>query len=413
MRSMTLVTHVAPKNAKAGSRSAVRTRARSKPLPQSVQRQLSRFDAACRANIRSLVRGSAAVADLAEVFPGLLYALATRQYDAKTREQALALVDQGAQLKAIARALDVPMWLRRLPPEAFVGDIDDLPHGDAFARRIATRLPTRISDAASWLQAVRFCARAADEDFALWIARQRSACQVPPAERRLAILAAYAWFSRAAEEEAARLVWSRWRQEMALETAVCAAKSWFNRILLVAYMPPNCAIDPWLDPGAAGDFRFVPLIDAQSLLDESRIMNNCADQYGAAIVANRCRLFSVRSSERRIATIEIQTHPREKTALSIHQLKSLCNMPASLDVWQAAYRWLGGQARLLEAGAARTLAEPVVALDVWARFFADYRRAHDGAGWLAAEPCRDDIADMELGLASLARDCCVRSWLFN
>lgn len=410
---MTLATPVTPKKAKAGSRNATKPRAKPKPLPQSVQRQLSRFDVSCRANVRALVRGSTSVADMAEVFPALLYALATGHGSSKAREHALSLINQGAQLKGIAHALDVPMWLRRLPPEAFTGDIGALPQGDAFTRRIATRLPVRIADAAPWLQAVRFGAHAADEDFALWIARQRAACQAPPADRRLTVLAAYAWFSRAGDDEASRLVWSRWRPEMGLETAVCAAKSWFNRILLAAYLPPACTIDPWLDPGEAGDFRFVPLIDAHSLLEESRFMNNCADQYGVAIVSNRCRLFSMRSGERRIATIEIQPHPREKTALSITQLKSLCNMPASLEAWQAAYRWLGSQSRLIEAGTARVHAEPVVAHEVWTRLFHGYRATHHGACWLPATPSCDDIATLETGLASLARDCCVRSWLFN
>lgn len=410
---MTLATPDAPKKAKAGARSAVKPRARPKQLPQSVQRQLARFDVSCRANARALVRSSTAVAELADVFPGLLYALATTHGSAEAQEQALSLINQGARLKSVARALDVPMWLRRLPPEAFAGDIGALPHGDAFTRRIATRIPARISDAAAWLQAVRFAAHAADEDFALWIARQRSACHAPPAERRLAVLAAYAWFSRAGEGEVSRLVWSRWRPEMALETAVCAAKSWFNRVLLATYLSPATKIDCWLDPGEAGDFRFVPLIDAQSLFEESRLMNNCADQYGAAIVSNRSRLFSVRSGERRIATIEIQAHPREKTALSITQLKSVCNMPAGLEIWQAAYRWLGSQSRLIEAGPARAHAEPVVTQEVWTRLFHGYRAAHRGACWLPATPSLDDIASLEAGLASLARDCCVRSWLFN
>lgn len=384
-----------------------------RPLPEGFQRQVSRFPDANRAAIRALVRKVPLAADLAHVFPGLLHALVSRHGSDAQRAECLALIERGAPLKVIAKALDLPMWLRRLPPEAFVQDVTHLPISDSFGRRVQSRLPTRPADGVGWLESVRFANRAADEEFALWIARQRSACHGLDAERRLALLAGYAWFSCNPLEDAHRLIWSRWRPEMSLETAVCAAKSWFNRILLLVYLPSARTIDPWLTGLTLGAYCFVPLTSAEALLAESRAMNNCADQYGMAIAGDRCRLFSVRRDGLHVATLEISPHLRERGAFAVAQLKANSNVPADLETWQATYRWLAEQPRLLDAATLAAKVPPRLDPIVWNQVFSSYRNLHGGAPWLPSQVHNCGIGVLEAGLAALARDCAVRSWLFT
>ena len=88
-------------------------------LPDEWESYVGRFAYPARREARRLMKGSARLVDLAMVFPGAIYALATRHGAADARREALTLVEQGAPLKAVARALDLPLWLRRLPPEAF------------------------------------------------------------------------------------------------------------------------------------------------------------------------------------------------------------------------------------------------------------------------------------------------------
>ncbi len=89
------------------------------PLSDERESYAGRFAYPARREVRRLMRSSARLADLAVVFPGAMYALATRRGTQEARDAALALIEEGAALKTVARTLELPLWLRRLPPEAF------------------------------------------------------------------------------------------------------------------------------------------------------------------------------------------------------------------------------------------------------------------------------------------------------
>lgn len=379
-------------------------------LPEALSRQIARFALPVRAELRRLVRSTPRASELIEVFPAVAYALAIRHGGDAAADAGRRLVAEGAPLRAVAGALGLPMWLRRLPPEAFTTDLCDLPHEEAFARRVPARLPARAAEAADWLEAIRFASRAADTDFALWIARHRLHNRASVHCERLVLLASYAWHSTNPAHPASDLVWARWRPEMAPDTAICAAKSWFNRVLLCVRMPPGRALDPWLAPGAADGLAFVPLCDSDSVLREARAMRNCADQYAMPLINGRCRLFSVRRGEQHVATLEVIAHSREQGVLTIGQLKGPGNAPAPLDIWQAALRWLAAQPRLLQMPPIAP--QPPVDALAWHDLLAPYRRQRGGAPWLPVVPEAAALADIEAGLAGLARDANIRSWLF-
>ena len=103
----------------------------------NLERFANRFAYPARREVRRLMRSSPRLADLATVFPGAVHALATKRGPADARDKAIGLVEDGAALKSVARVLDLPLWLRRLPPEAFQKKIEDLPNGELFARRVA------------------------------------------------------------------------------------------------------------------------------------------------------------------------------------------------------------------------------------------------------------------------------------
>ncbi|MDX2289757.1 MAG: hypothetical protein NW217_13155 [Hyphomicrobiaceae bacterium] len=374
--------------------------------------QIGRFDSRVRRELRRLVRLSPRFADLAQTFPAVVHVIAARQRPPAQHEAALELVLAGAQLKAVARALDVPWWLRRLPPELFEGPLPDLPAGETFARRIASRIPEAGAHGAFWLEAVAFGAHAAHDEFAIWLAQQRLHAEHGEAERLFALLAAYAWHSGAAETEAASLIAVPWRPELSFDTALCAAKSWFNRLRLVIQLESGILPDPWLEPGEVMGLSFVPLTEYSAILDEARAMQNCADQYADRLSRDRCRLFSVRRGTTRVATLEIGPHPREAGVLSITQLKARHNMPASLEVWQAAHAWLGQQQGLKRLP---PMLAPERALNTarWRHLLAAYRSAKGGAKWLPETITHRALARLELDMSDLARRADVTSWLFT
>ena len=155
------------------------------------------------------------------------------------------------------------MWLRRLPPEAF-GDISGaLPQSAAFTRQIVHRLPRSASESRTWLRSVLFANEACGEDFAIWLASQPLFADELDPRRALAILSAYAWHSGRPDTEAFKLIVVPWRPEIALDTALCAAKSWFNRIRLVLQLPSGALKDSWLEPRTMLGFSFAMRESAQ------------------------------------------------------------------------------------------------------------------------------------------------------
>lgn len=372
-----------------------------------------RFHPRVRSAVRSFVASSPRAADLASVFPAAAHTIATRAAPQADVERALRLTQDGAPLRDVARALGLPLWLRRLPPEAFHRPVGAVPSSEMFTRRIANQLPVAPEQSAFWLASVTFAAKACDEYFALWLASQRIFGERQrDAERLFAVLAAYAWFSTADDTRAHHLIVTPWRPEMAFDTAVCAAKSWLNRIRLVLQLREGVITDPWLTPSEVSGYSFVPLLWHGDILAESRAMQNCTDQYGDRIARNVCRLFSVRRRGVRVATLEIGPHPREPHILALNQLKARHNLPAAVEIWQATHAWLATQPNI------RRIADPVVPdrplqRTPWAALMAPYRTATNGARWIPQKPTADAFSALDRAMADLARRGGVSSWLFT
>jgi len=382
------------------------------PLTPRLEELVSRYAPKARRGLRKLFRENNRYADLAVVFPAAAYALASAHIPIATRREAANLVVQGAPLKHVAKSLGLPLWLRRLPPHAFYYDLNDLPAGESFSRKIANRIPACHDANAFWFESVRFCVKACNEEFALWVANQRVFAKHSEAEALFATLAAYAWHSREVKNRARGLIFVPWHPEIAFDTAVCAAKSWLNRLRLVMQLEKGVITDPWFKEGEAKGFQFTPLLDHESLLLEARAMKNCADQYASQLARDRCRLFSITRLGMHIATLEIGPHPRETGILTINQLKGRHNMPASLSIWQAAHAWVSSQDGIKRTPTKYRKDLPLHT-KTWKELTADYRSCKNGATWLPEEPGPTAFQQLETNLADLARRGGVRSWLFT
>ena len=203
-----------------------------------------------------------------------------------------------------------------------------------------------------------------------------------------------------------------WRPEIAYDTALCAAKSWFNRVRLVLQLPPGALEDTWLKSGTGLGYAFEPLLDHRDILAEAQAMQNCADQYAERIVRDKCRLFSIKRNGQRVATLEIGPHQRESGVLAVNQLKSRHNMAASTEVWQAAYTWMAGQQGLKRLPLPNT-GDRRFDQSAWATLLSPYRSAKDGAAWFDAEASHLMFAGFDAEMCDLARRGGVSSWLFT
>ena len=311
--------------------------------PAELRRELrlDDFHPDYRRFIRELTSSSAALEDLADSFPGLLFALASNYATADQRERAFEMIYDGVALREIANALGLPWWLRKLPPRAFAAPLPKFPLDREFTFRISNLIPRDEQLLPTWLTHVGHACEASGPSYALWIARQPDLTD--PVGDMFRVMAAWAWFSQHENLPGHRLLRRPWSFEMSFRRACEELAAWRQRLRLVECLGPGIE-SPWLADGTALNCEFVALRTVDDFIAESEALDNCLDQYADHLHAGRSAVFSIRKGGRRVACVEIGLHDEEATMPNIVQLRAARNRRAPPEIWQATYAWLGGQA---------------------------------------------------------------------
>jgi hypothetical protein len=322
--------------------SPVRARATAAPgdaRPPLVDRRLARFSPRLQPAVRALAARHTRLADLAVSFPALLFALAVPRRGF-TPEPVIARVIEGVSLSELAAAASLPVWLRRLPPEAFVTHIPVLPDGALFRRQIANHIPRSPKALPAWLQAVADAAAWGDEHFAIWVARHlaKNAKAIEP--RRLRLLALWAWFSSADGTTARALIRTPFTPSMEVKAALSAAFDWQKDLELHLYFAERERADPWLASITLDGYTFVPLLTAEDLAAEAIAMENCLKTYGASVAANSVSIWGIRRDGQRVATLAFSAYP-SLVVPHLQDVRGLRNEPVPAEIWWLAHRWLG------------------------------------------------------------------------
>ncbi|WP_445217681.1 hypothetical protein ACKWRH_37725 [Bradyrhizobium sp. Pa8] len=303
-----------------------------------LERRLRRYHPRFQGAIRALVARHPRIADLAASFPALLFALAVPQARLDPA-RAIACVIDGATLAQVAALADLPLWLRKLPPEAFVRPIPRLPQGELFRRQIANHLPRSPKLAPTWLQLVAGVAELAHEPMAAWIARElvRESQRVRTA--RLRMICLWAWFSSEPATLGHDLIEKPWTPDMRIDAVRSAAEDWRAVVALHINLGRLPIADMWLRPGRMAGYEFVPLDSIAAITDEAKVMRNCLNTYGQNLMHNRSRVWSVRKDGDRVATLRIARRYRDPLP-NIVELKGPGNVEVSHELWWAARQWL-------------------------------------------------------------------------
>jgi len=313
-----------------------------------VESELLRYATRLRNKLQLFSEISPRHADLLFTFPAACVALVTGRGSPLAHAEAIELVGKGAPLAEVAAVLQLPLWLRRLPPEAFdralpdrIGQQDDA----HFGCRVINTLPTSQKNHHCWLRWVLAARRACGDEFAIWIAGQPifTAKRQPPPNALLP-LAMFAWFSRHPELPAARLMSSRWTAKMSIDRAACLTRRWLHRVLqdLCLALPGNRSV--WAKSRQVGGFEFVPLLTTDQLVQEGTAMNNCLATYTIYVIHGVCRLYSIRRNGTSLATMDVRN--MQGTLMpAIHQLLARGNSQAPPEVHEAARTWLSLQIR--------------------------------------------------------------------
>ncbi|MFT5508776.1 MAG: hypothetical protein ACI89J_001852 [Hyphomicrobiaceae bacterium] len=313
----------------------------------ALETQIKRFDRSYRRRLRKFTRTSSRHGDLLFTFPAIAFALVSGRGATDQRAEAARLVRDGAQLAHIAGVLDLPNWMRRLPPEAFTRPIGKVATGQSFGRKVVGRLPQEADRTATWLQAHEVALDAGDEDFAYWLAGQRIYAKPFSGDAPIRPLAIYAWYSRQDDVRGRRLMDKPWDRNVKFPVAVREMCAWYERV-----MADLTRADLKRGPGRYSKrrrghgYEMVPLRSAAELSEEGMIMHNCVGSYAGMVAARECRIFSVRRGSHRVATLEVRWQggmPR------IWQLEAPDNVTAPQPVWDAVTRWLATQEGLVVA----------------------------------------------------------------
>jgi hypothetical protein len=319
--------------------------------------RMRRFPRHYRRRLRKLVVGSRPLTDLLYSFPAAAFVLATDRRAPERCGEALRRAKQGAPLAAIAALLDLPLWTRRLPPEAFAQPFGPLPGDEEFSRRIVNMLPPKIEVASLWLRSVAFGHEACGQAMALWLAGQQVTATGGQDSLPLLPLAAYTWFSQEAPKEVGhRLIGAPWHAKMPFRIALGETRLWLERVVMDYCLEPQPGNGAWFKMQRSAGFRFVPLRSAEELREEGDRMDHCVATYAAKAAAGACMIYSIRRGGKRVATMEIVPG---RGAPVIAQLFGPGNIDPGEAVKRAAAGWLAKRGRYPAATADRIAELPV------------------------------------------------------
>lgn len=333
---------------------------------------IGRFQACDRARLMRLAASHRFVEDLLFSFPGLLYAVGSPALGDCVRAEALRLVTSGAPLAEAARLLGVPMWLRKLPPDAFQGALPRLPDTPAFAFRIANTLPAQASDAKRWLAFVAAAYQACNEDFALWIAREFGKFDAKHGAAIIPVMGLFAWLSVRGDIEPALLMPRPWSWNMGAPEACLALRAWLVALEIPLYRNIREARLAHVNPETAvKGITFVRLRTLRDLEEEGVAMNHCVASYGQTLARGCSVLYSLREEGNRVATLQITFGAHRASGPVIRQLHGKGNAKAPHHALQAVYAWLSGWQEVPE-NVTRCGCVSVTDQRVWQRFWKPY-----------------------------------------
>lgn len=305
------------------------------------------FDPHTRVAVARMARRHKRLGELTESFPGLLFVIANGCCSSSSRERAIAMVEAGRPLRAIADEVGLPYWTRRLSASAYAFPIHRLPTLPAHTRRLSNAIPAGPVAQRAWLWAVHFATCAAGEEFAVWVgeqaARHPNRFRGSAARMALRHLSAWAWHSSQPHTQGYLFVRRRWTSDLGLRRALEEAQNWLARVALARALAERGGAKPWVKPGEADGLSFVELTSVEDFLLESERMDNCLDQFAPHLTARDSQIFSIREHGRPIADVEIGRHECEVTMPAVLQLRGVRNRRAGARVWQATYAWLGAQ----------------------------------------------------------------------
>lgn len=303
------------------------------------ERRIAEFQTNIRPRIAAFTSSSTALEDLADSFPGLLFALASNYNDGPARERAIAMTLHGVSLRQIGDALALPLWLRRLPPATYTELFARLPMDADFGLRLGSFIPTDRRRAAAWLSGVSDAYLIGGRDFALWIARAWGTLSstVPP--NRATLAAAWYWYSYNPCTHGHALLRCGFDPRTSTSAAAEEFYTWLKRVALVEWLGTG-SLAPWIPDAQIGVYEFSMLRRAEDFIDAAAELDNCLEQFAARLNNGVSTVARISRGGRIVACIEIGLHETDPAMPTIVQLRGHKNKRVPAELWRKAYDWI-------------------------------------------------------------------------
>jgi PcfJ-like protein len=307
-----------------------------------LKRRTQAFRPRFRRAIAAVATACPAAEDLVDTFPALLFALATGFGCPSARKATLASIGRGGSLREASGTLGLPLWTRRLPPEALGEPLPEFPFDADFNALMVARVPDDARECAVWLDRLTVALKLGGRDLAMWVAREPRLLPPLTSDDDVRWLLAWAWTSLAPTSPGHALLRGAWTPSIGWKRARDEVAIWRKRIELVGALAGGPR-DPWFRDGRALGVDIVHIDSVEALIEESSAMENCLDQYAPHLAYGRVRVFSVRRDGKPIADVELTLRSDEATMACIAQIRGPRNRRAPPFVWQAVHAWLGAQ----------------------------------------------------------------------
>ncbi len=319
-----------------------RTGTRDFARAQIIRRELDRFRPEIRPAVIALASRHVRLAELSVSFPALLIALAWPRAGFDPRLE-IAHVIAGMPLPLLAARAKLPLWLRRMKPEALIAPLPQLPDSPFIRHRIGNRFPHHHKHAPAWFDMLSLAGHWVHDEFALWCAQE---CAKRVSRRFLCekhLLCLWAWHSGQPGTPGHAQIAVPWTPAMQLRAAHDAALRWREAVDLELHLGGRLLDDLWYAPAVVDGYSFVPLRHAAEIREEAEAMGNCLQTYGENVAHGASRIWSLRKDGARVATMEIVRAGRNPLPV-IEQLLLARNQDAPMALWLTAHKWLAGQA---------------------------------------------------------------------
>lgn len=347
-----------------------------------IRKQRARFDPALHGQLVKMAQRSDRLRDLTHSFPALAAALAGGYGCAVGRAKAVASAIAGAPLKEAAAAAGVPMWMRRLPPEAFRAPLAPMIDPPDAARRLAAFAPQRGAAAAIWLAWTTRAYELRGLECAVWIARQTAffealcdqtgaaAVDQEVSDLALDLILARLFAMENPQTLVGMLTSGRWTPKASFARIAGGVGPWVDRIFADLSDPVADDRPGWLSAVGVGDFWFYPLLTYVELAEEGATMAHCVGGYWIDVELGRLAVYSVRLGAERIATLAVADVGGRAQIVELYGAR---NEVAPDGAWRAAESFVAAEGfRPLQSYDANRFA---MGAETWAEIWAPFLEA--------------------------------------